>query len=59
MHILYWEVKDTSQNAKGQDDTISKSKICTLDCTLEEHLVLDQRQHKKRLPVIFGNRKEQ
>jgi len=29
------------QSAKEQEDSVSKSKICTLNCTLEEHLVLE------------------
>lgn len=29
------------QSAKEQDDMISKSNICTLNCTLDEHFVLD------------------
>ena len=33
--------KSTPQSAKNQDNTISKSNICTLNCTLEEHFVLE------------------
>jgi DNA-binding CsgD family transcriptional regulator len=29
------------QSAKNDNDTVSKSKICTLNCTLEEYFVLD------------------
>jgi len=34
-------LKSISQSAKKQENTVSKCKICTLDCTLEEHLVLE------------------
>jgi len=43
-----FEIKNALQSAKlvptrqeEQDDAISKSKICTLNCTLEEHFVLE------------------
>ncbi|MDR3341123.1 MAG: Fic family protein, partial [Candidatus Symbiothrix sp.] len=36
LHINY-----DFQSAKEQEKETSKSKICTLDCTLEEHFVLD------------------
>jgi fido (protein-threonine AMPylation protein) len=36
LHINY-----DSQSAKEQEKEISKSKICTLNCTLEEHFVLE------------------
>ena len=35
------ETKDISQSAKEQKDMISKREICTLNCTLEEHFVLE------------------
>jgi fido (protein-threonine AMPylation protein) len=39
--LVGFEIKNTIQRAKEQENTISKSKICTLDCTLEEHFVLE------------------
>jgi len=35
------EAKNTIQSAKTQDNVVSKCKKCTLDCTLEEYLVLE------------------
>ncbi len=35
------EPEETVQSAKEPDNDVSKSKICTLDCTLEEHFVLE------------------
>jgi len=39
--LVGFEFKDTLQSAKEQDNAVSKSKICTLNCTLEEHFVLE------------------
>ena len=35
------KIKNTLQSAKEQENTISKSKTYALDCTLEEHFVLE------------------
>jgi hypothetical protein len=34
-------IKNIFQSAKTNENEISKSKICTLNCTLEEHFVLE------------------
>jgi len=36
-----WEEKNDFQSAKTAENKISKSKFCTLNCTLEEHFVLE------------------
>ena len=39
--LVGWKVETDFQSAKTEDNEISKSNICTLNCTLEEHFVLD------------------
>jgi fido (protein-threonine AMPylation protein) len=35
------KIEPTLQSAKEQESSVSKCKICSLDCTLEEHFVLE------------------
>ena len=39
--LVDWENGQNFQSAKKQENTISKCKICALDCTLEERFVLE------------------
>ena len=39
--LVNLEIKNALQSAKMQDNIVSKCKICTLNCTLEEHFVLE------------------
>ena len=39
--LVDWKNKTDFQSAKTEENEISKSNICTLNCTLEEHFVLE------------------
>ena len=39
--LINWKNETDFQSAKTEENKISKSNICTLNCTLEEHFVLD------------------
>jgi len=39
--LVDWKNEKDFQSAKSKDNEISKSDICTLNCTLEEHFVLE------------------
>ena len=39
--LVDWQNEQNFQSAKNEENEISKSNICTLNCTLEEHFVLE------------------
>jgi len=39
--LVDWENEQKFQSAKNEENEISKCNICTLNCTLEEHFVLE------------------
>jgi DNA-binding MarR family transcriptional regulator len=40
LHVK-WKEGDAVQSAKNEENDVSKSEICTLNCTLEEFFVLE------------------
>ena len=39
--LIDWQNEQNFQRAKNEEDELSKSNFCTLNCTLEEHFVLE------------------
>jgi len=39
--LIDWKNEKNFQNAKNEESEVSKSDICTLNCTLDEHFVLE------------------
>ncbi|MCL2246627.1 MAG: Fic family protein [Lentimicrobiaceae bacterium] len=39
--LLKWKSEQNFQSAKNEENEISKSNLCTLNCTLKEHFVLE------------------